>query len=78
MNWSEKIELSSINDPKVIELLCNEGISHVYIGQKQGQVSFGNQPIFTEKELLSSPYFDTIYQQDRVSIYRIKPMACNK
>lgn len=55
-----------------IKKLCDYGISHVFIGQKQGTVGNVGKPLFTHDELASSQIFHLIYQQDRVYIYSVE------
>jgi hypothetical protein len=76
VNLVAELENRPIDDPEIQKILCDEGIEYVYIGQRQGKVSFGNTPIFTEEELLASPYYIPIYREDRVSIYKQTPSAC--
>jgi len=73
-----KLETNLLSSKEGVKLLCDNGITHIYIGQGQGQVSFGNQPLFIEEELASSSAYESQYRRDLVSIYRLKPEACSK
>jgi hypothetical protein len=71
------LEASSVASAIGIKLLCDFGITHVYIGQKQGSVGNLRQPLFTPEALATSPVFQLIYQNDRVHIYSVEN-ACNQ
>jgi hypothetical protein len=60
-----------------INKLCEYGINHVFIGQKQGIVGNIGKPLFTPDELASSHIFRLIYHQDRVYIYSVEG-ACGQ
>jgi hypothetical protein len=57
-------------------LLCDEGITHVYIGQGQGKVGSSATQLFSPAELTSSGSFNMAYHQDRVYVFALKPEAC--
>lgn len=59
-----------------LEMLCQWGITHVYIGQGQGQVSAGKYQLFKPAEFTSSPHFRMVYHQDRVFIFAFEQDAC--
>jgi hypothetical protein len=56
--------------------LCRFGVTHVYIGQTQGQSGIGVSPLFTTQELGASPAFEALYHQDRVHIYAFDRSGC--
>jgi hypothetical protein len=57
-------------------MLCHWGITHVYIGQGQGLVSFGNTQLFSPQELMQTASFRLVYHEDRVYIFSLEPEAC--
>lgn len=57
-------------------MLCNWGITHVYIGQGQGKVGAGAAQLFSPDALAASPIFSQVYQQDRVYVFALNPQAC--
>ena len=59
-----------------LRLLCEWGISHVYVGQGQGMVGIGAEQLFSPGELASSSGFDQVYHRDLVYIFSVKPEAC--
>ena len=61
---------AGIADPKVLDKLARRNVTHVYIGQQQGQVNYSG-PRLTAIALRDSPKFKEIYHQDRVWIFEI-------
>jgi hypothetical protein len=57
--------------------LCENGITHVYIGQKSNSPTNNYQPLFTAEDLASSPKFTLLYHLDKVYIYRVEN-ACSQ
>jgi hypothetical protein len=70
------IELFPIPSLESKKLLCSEGITHLYIGQQQGQVSFGNDPLFTDDQLKDSPMFSLQFKKANVRIYQFDRSVC--
>jgi hypothetical protein len=58
-----------IDDPRAIQLLKERGITHVYIGQQHGRVGNPGPSLLQVETISASPYFRTIYHQDRVWIF---------
>jgi hypothetical protein len=56
--------------------LCDWGITHIYIGQKQGMAGIEAAPLFSNDDLRDASYFELIYQEDLVRIYAIRPAFC--
>jgi len=67
---TEEIQSKGITNPDVLSMLEQRNITHVYIGQQQGQIGYGG-PGLSPEILLASPYFSPIYHQDRVWIFEI-------
>lgn len=59
-----------------IRLLCNWGITHVFIGQRQGNVGAGVKQLYSAETFTSSKIFTPIYHQDRVFVYALNRQAC--
>ncbi len=57
-------------------LLCEQGYSHVYLGQKQGAVGFEVRQLYSEAQLRQNPALQPVYVQDRVRIYALDPQFC--
>jgi hypothetical protein len=69
----EQINAQGIADPQVVDELHKRGVTHVYIGQQQGGVSFFGRHNFDLAALLSSPDYQPVYHQDRVWIFEVQP-----
>ncbi len=67
-----QLEKTSVASQEAIKLLCDYGITHIYIGQKQGSVGNPIKPLFTPTELESNVEFKLIYHQDRVYIFSVE------
>jgi hypothetical protein len=71
-----QLETTSPSSPGSLRLLCDWGITHIYIGQGQGEVGVGVTQLFSPDELTSNPHFKLIYRQDRVYILELNPQGC--
>ena len=59
-----------VDHPDVLRLLKNRGVTHVYIGQRQGRVGFAG-PVLEPEQLLASPHFTPVYHQDNVWVFAL-------
>jgi hypothetical protein len=66
-----EIQQKGINSLQVKELLHERQITHIYIGQQQGQVNASGPPLLQIDQLLANPDFHLIYRQDRVWIFEL-------
>lgn len=73
----ELLEEGKPDDKEVIQALCRWGISHVYIGQRQGKVSVDGFQLFSPAEFSGNPYFTQIYHVDQVHIFALEQDVCN-
>ena len=71
-----RLEMTSLATPEGIQLLCDWGITHVYVGQGQGKVGADTAQLFSPATLMNSPVLDQVYRQDRVYIFALNPQAC--
>jgi hypothetical protein len=68
-SFSIKIGLT---DPDIFPILKDYGITHIYIGQLQGQVNPSSYKLTIDPEtLLGDAHYLPIYHQDRVWIFEI-------
>jgi len=72
----KKLETIPLDSPEGVDLLRGKGITHVYIGQGQGEVGFGVTQLFSPDELLDSQDYKLIYHQDRVYVFALKAGIC--
>lgn len=62
-----------IDDPKVLARLQERGVTHIYIGQQQGQVYYCGGGVLDPEALLRSFHSRLVYHQDRVWIFEVVP-----
>ncbi|MDD5369447.1 MAG: hypothetical protein PHQ40_10195 [Anaerolineaceae bacterium] len=62
--------------PEGLKVLCAWNVTHVYIGQQQGETGLDTQPEFKPADFEGDPAFRRVYAQDRVRIYALQPGAC--
>ncbi len=67
------IEEKGIADPQVLSELEARGITHLYIGQQQGQVNAPAPPILDVNTLIADPNYAVVYHEDRVWIFELLP-----
>ena len=71
------LETVLLNSEAGVKLLCDAGVTHVYIGQRQGLVgATWLSQSFTPQELLDSAEYELVYQQDRVYIFALRAGVC--
>ena len=73
-----QLEQTSLNSEIAIKLLCDYGITHVFIGQRQGMVGNYGDPLFTPAELETSQFYRLDYHQDRVYIFALNEADCGQ
>jgi hypothetical protein len=72
------LETHQPSSPDGRRQLCEWRITHVYIGQRQGQVSLSRYQLFSPKDFISNPHFELVYHQDRVYIFNHKLESCEQ
>jgi hypothetical protein len=70
------LERTAPSSPLGAQLLCEWGITYVYVGQLQGLASMQKTQLYSPEELESSPYFGRVYNHDRVSIFELDSSTC--
>lgn len=68
---ARQVKEMGVDDPAVLDLLDDEGVTHVYIGQQQGRVNYSGPHILDPETLLKSPDYRLVYHQDRVWIFEL-------
>ena len=69
--WRQVME-KGLDDPQTAASLQAAGITHVYVGQRQGMVN-NPAPLLAPEKLLASPHLRPVYRQDRVWIFELIP-----
>jgi hypothetical protein len=60
-------------DPDVVAALREAGVTHIYVGQRQGAVNDSTSATLDIQRLLSSDAYQPVYHQDRVWVFRLSP-----
>jgi hypothetical protein len=77
VNLVTQLRQVGVTTSEGMRLLCQQGVTHVYIGQGQGQIAIPPpEPMLSLKDLESSPHFKTIYRQDKVGIWAFDTESC--
>ena len=66
-----QLQSGGIDDNRTLEMIRERGITHVYIGQQQGNVNSFGSIILNPNLLNASSLYKPIYNQDRVWIFEI-------
>ena len=74
----ELLEGEQATSLKGLETLCRWGVTHVYIGQRQGKVSVDGYQLFSPFEFLDTPAFSSIYRKDQVHIFALNQDICRE
>lgn len=72
------LEKKTPNSKEGLELLCEQGITHIYIGQRQGKVGAGASQLFLPKMFDENPAYELVYHHDRVYIYELDTNHCSE
>ncbi|HHX44923.1 MAG TPA: hypothetical protein GX714_13195 [Chloroflexi bacterium] len=58
-----------LDDAELLAALREHGVTHVYIGQRQGRVNYSGPDVLDPARLADSALFRPIYHQDRVWVF---------
>ena len=64
-----QVQDAGVDDPATLAMLWERGVTHIYIGQRQGQVNYKGDAILNPQVLLDSAYWRVIYHEDRVWVF---------
>ena len=70
------LETTSLDSENGLNLLCEHDITHIYIGQGQGEVGYGATQLFSPDMLAENQAYQLIYRHDRIYIYEFDPQYC--
>lgn len=76
VNLVDTLEDYELSSDEALHALCDHDITHIYIGQGQGQVGKGVPQLYGEQEITGNPAFALIYKQDLVRIYAFITDMC--
>ena len=72
-----KLQEMGLDAPDTVRMLCERGLTHVYIGQRQGRVNYAGPHVLSLKEMFRSPSYSVVYQNDKVVILEIACAAAH-
>jgi hypothetical protein len=78
VNLVAQLEGTSPASEQGLRLLCNRGITHVYIGQGHGKVGTGAEQLFAADALMSSQDFTPVYRDGRAIVFALDPRSCGR
>jgi hypothetical protein len=70
---SVQVNEHGLNDAGVMQSLREHGITHVYVGQRQGRGNNISGPVLDVGQLLANPALRPVYHQDRVWVFALQP-----
>lgn len=70
------LETNSLDSENGLNLLCENNITHIYIGQGQGEIGYGATQLFSPDMFVDNQAYQLIYRHDRVYIYELDPQYC--
>jgi hypothetical protein len=65
------IQQYGLDDSRVRSELSLRGVTHVFVGQRQGSLNNPYPPLLDPAALNASPHFRLVYRQDRVYIFEV-------
>jgi hypothetical protein len=68
---TSELERRDLDAPDTVQMLCERGFTHVYIGQRQGRVNYGGPHVLSLERMLDSSAYRLVYQQDNVAVLEI-------
>jgi hypothetical protein len=68
---SRAIQQKGLEDPSVLAMLKERGVTHVYLGQQQGTVGYNGPMTLQPAQLAASPRFKAVYHEDRVWMFEV-------
>lgn len=69
-NLTATIQSNGVASPEIWDLLKNNSVTHIYIGQKQGRVNYSG-PVIDPIALSKNDRFQQVYHEDRVWIFEV-------
>jgi hypothetical protein len=58
-------------------ILCQADITHIYLGDRQGQVGYGATPLIVPAWLTHNPNFKLLYQEGNAQVWAFDRPACS-
>ncbi|RLT42228.1 MAG: hypothetical protein DWI57_05855 [Chloroflexi bacterium] len=68
---------ASNGDPALLQsVLCRDEITHVYLGQRRGEVGFGATQLVPEEWLTRNPVFTLLFQEEKAQVWSFDRGVC--
>lgn len=65
------IQSNDVASPEFIKTIRERGVTHIYIGQRQGRANYAGPSALSPERMLASPSFRVVYHQDRVWVFEV-------
>ena len=67
-----QIQKAGPDAPTTLAMLRERGITHVYVGQRQGRVNYDGPDVLDPAALLGSSHYRLVYHQDQVRVFEVE------
>jgi hypothetical protein len=67
-----QIQASDLAASEGLALMKRSGVTHIYIGQREGAVWNPDAPLLSAETLLAAPYYEPVYHEDQVWVFRVR------
>jgi len=61
---------------QLTDVLCREGITHIFLGERRGAVGYDIQELVPESWLQGSPHFTLLFHQGKAQVWRFERKGC--
>jgi len=67
-----QLQASDLATPEGLVLLKQSGVTHIYIGQREGSVWNPGAPLLSADTLLAASYYEPVYHEDQVWVFWVR------
>lgn len=71
------LQTTPVTTPNGQQVLCENGITHLYVGQGQGLVGNPGEALISAADVAVNPAFQKLYHQDRVWVFAFDRGVCS-
>lgn len=72
LDFYNRLSRADFGSAETATWLREEGVTHVYVGQRRGQIGFGETDPLPLADLAASPFFRTVYHRDLVWVFALE------
>jgi hypothetical protein len=76
MELVASLQAAGPQSPEGLAILCEQGITHLFVGQRQGAAGDRAEPLFRADTLAHYASFVPVYHEDRVWVFSLDRRAC--